>query len=306
MRIKKIILGGAFILIGLPLLLVLVTVIWFQTADRTNGVLLSSDQRREYLLHVPASYDSLSPVPLVISLHGAAGWPAQQMSLSGWNRLAEEHGFIVVYPSGTGLPRIWHVDRGPGLERDVRFITELIDTLTATYGIDPARVYVNGLSNGGGMAFVLSCAIPDRIAAVGTVAAAQSLPWDWCRDRRPVPLISFHGTTDPIVPYAGGRSSLSPDTFPNVRSWTASWARRNGCDEVPVESAVAADVAKLEYPSCADDAAVVLYTVEGGGHSWPGGKPLPEWLVGTTTQHIDATERMWAFFRGIDRGGPRP
>ncbi len=306
MRIKKIVLGAALILIGLPVLLVPVAVVWFQIADRTNGVLLSSDQRREYLLHVPDSYDSVSPVPLVVSLHGAAGWPAQQMSLSGWNRAADEHGFIVVYPSATGLPRIWHVDRGPGLERDVRFIAQLIDTLAATYSIDPARIYVNGLSNGGGMAFVLSCRISARIAAVGTVAAAQSLPWDWCRDRRPVPLIGFHGTADPIVPYAGGTSSLSPDTFPNVLSWTASWARRNSCDEVPVESAVAADVARLEYRSCADDAAVVLYTVEGGGHSWPGGKPLPEWLVGSTTQSVDATALMWAFFREIDRGGILP
>ena len=70
-----------------------------------------------------------------------------------------------------------------------------------------------------------------------------------------------------------------------------------GPDTEPVESSVAADVTRLEYTRCADDAAVVLYTVNGGGHSWPGGGPLPEWLVGSTSRSIDATSLMWAFFR---------
>ena len=85
--------------------------------------------------------------------------------------------------------------REPGLARDVRFISELIDKLEAAYNIDPTRIYANGLSNGGGMAFVLSCTLSDRIAAVGMVGAAQTLPWSWCTDRRPVPMIavSWHG-----------------------------------------------------------------------------------------------------------------
>src|SRR3989441_5213315 len=75
-----------------------------------------------------------------------------------------------------------------GLMRDVRFISELIDTLRAAYNIDPTRIYANGLSIGGGMAFVLSCTLSDRVAAVGMVAAAQSLPSSWCTDHRPVPI----------------------------------------------------------------------------------------------------------------------
>jgi polyhydroxybutyrate depolymerase len=151
----------------------------------------------------------------------------------------------------------------------------LIDTLEATYNIDPTKIYANGISNGGGMAFVLSGALSDRIAAVGTVAAAQSLPWSWCTDHRPVPMIAFHGTADPMVPYQGGRSGdpFNPLTFPAVRDWTANWARRNRCGPNSIESVVASDVTRLEYSDCADDAAVVLYTVWGGGHSWPGGKP---------------------------------
>jgi polyhydroxybutyrate depolymerase len=189
------------------------------------------------------------------------------------------------------------VERGDGLQRDVRFISELIDKLESDYNIDPARIYANGLSNGGGMTFVLSCTLSDRIAAAGLVAAAQTLPWSWCTDRRPVPMIAFHGTADPIVPYNGGTSWNTPDSFPNVSMWAAKWARRNRCGPSPAESAVAPDVTRREYTHCADDASVVLYTIRGGGHSWPGGKPLPEWFVGPTSRSIDATSQMWAFFR---------
>jgi polyhydroxybutyrate depolymerase len=184
-----------------------------------------------------------------------------------------------------------------GLAKDVRFISDLIDTLKAAYNIDGARVYADGLSNGGGMAFVLSCTLSDRIAAVGMVASAQLLPFDWCTDQRAVPMIAFHGTADRTVPYHGGKSWVAPVAFPDMPTWAADWARRNQCRPNPVESLVAADVTRLEYSDCADDAAVVLYTIREGGHSWPGGGPLPEWLVGPTSRSIDATSQMWAFFR---------
>src|SRR2546422_8081741 len=126
------------------------------------------------------------------------------------------------------MPKIWHVDGGAGLMRDVRFISELIDTLEAAYNVDPTRIYADGASNGGGMAFVLSCTLSDRIAAVGMVAAAQSLPWSWCTDRRPVPMIAFHGTADPIAPYSGGRAPGPPGgLFSNVPTSTAHLARKN-------------------------------------------------------------------------------
>jgi polyhydroxybutyrate depolymerase len=173
----------------------------------------------------------------------------------------------------------------------------LLNRLEATYNIDPTRIYANGFSNGGRMAFVLSCSLSHRIAAVGTVAAAQDQPWSSCADTLPIPMISFHGTADPLVLYEGrGPSWLSPRPFPSVRDWTANWARRNRCGPHPIESVVAVDVTRREYTDCAGDAAVVLYTVLEGGHTWPGGKPMPKWLVGTTTRSIKATREMWAFF----------
>jgi polyhydroxybutyrate depolymerase len=298
MRVRNIVISVVLILVGFPLVLVLGFAALASMLNKTNGSLVSSGQKREYLLHVPPKYDRARPIPLVISMPGAALWPAAQMKMSQWNNVAAEQGVIVVYPSGTGFPRIFPME-GDALTADVRFISDLIDTLEAGYNIDRSRIYADGFSNGGGMAFALSCTLSDRIAAVGIVAGAQLLPWSWCTDSQPLPMIAFHGTADPIVPYEGGTTSKSPTrvAFPSVRKWAASWAARNRCGTEAVDSAVAAHVSRLEYMKCADDATVVLYTVGGGGHSWPGGRPIAEWWVGPTNHEVDATALMWAFFR---------
>ena len=301
-------LGAALALIGLPVVMVPIEAVAFYSANRDNGSFVSSGEKREYVLYVPSSYDRSRPTPLVISMHGAGLWGAAQRDISRWNELADRKGFIVVYPSGFGGNgvRIWRAEPGDDLKKDVRFISDLIDTLSVGYNIDSTRIYANGLSNGGGMSFALSCTLSNRIAAVGLVAAAQTLPWRWCLEReaggerreaeRPVPVISFHGTADPVVPYNGGASWISPRPFPNVPNWSANWARRNRCGSNPVETKTAPDVTRREYKGCADDASVVLYTIRGGGHTWPGGMQLPEWFVGRTPRTIDATSLMWAFF----------
>ena len=298
MKDRRVVLGAALALVGIPVAMVPIEAVSFYAANRDNGSFVSSREKREYLLYVPKSYDPTRPTPLVISMHGAGLWGAAQEETSQWNDLADEQRLIVVYPSGVGGKgvRVWRAEPGSGLVKDVRFISELIDTLKASYNIDSTRIYANGLSNGGGMAFVLSCTLSDRIAAVGMVAAAQTLSWKWCADNRAVPMIAFHGTADPEVPYDGGSSWITPRPFPSTPKWAANWARRNRCAAVPVESMVAADVTRRTYTNCADDASVVLYTVQGGGHTWPGGKPLPEWFVGRTTRSINATALMWEFF----------
>ncbi len=297
---RKIIVAVLVIVIGLPVALIVAAVAWFSIVDKTSGTIVSSGETRRYLLYVPKTYDPSKATPLVISMHAAALWPAAQMEVSRWNEVADENGFIVVYPAGTNLrgtsgsgPKIWRV-RG---QLDVTFISDLIDKLEAEYNIDPTRIYADGFSLGGGMSFVVSCRLSHRVAAVGAVAAAQTLPFDWCGDTGPVPMVAFHGTDD-MVPYQGGPSPdpFNPVMFPAVRDWTASWARRNRCSGDPVETRVTASVRRLAYTNCADNADVILYTVEGGGHTWPGGKPLPEWVVGHTTREISASRVMWEFY----------
>ena len=297
---RAIVIVGVLACVALPPLLVLVSAASSYSENRTTGTIrTSAGETREFILHVPASYDAGKPTPLVISIHGAINWPSFQMALSQWNRVADEHGFIVVYPAGDGGgPKVWHL-RGLETKRrqapDIVFIAELIDTLAARYNIDRARVYANGLSNGGGMTFALSCTLADKIAAFGPLASAVTEEIDWCESRAPV--IAFHGTADPLAPYEGGKVFIAPMAFPSIPQWIAGWAKRNGCAPGPVDSAVNADVAKREYVGCANGADALLYTVKGAGHQWFGGMQGPEWLLGPFSRSVDASRVMWEFFR---------
>jgi len=299
---KRIILGVLVIVIGLPVAFALAILAWGAPSDKTNGTIVSSGVKRRYLLHVPKTYDRSKPTPLVISIHPAATWPAFEMNISHWNDLADQNGFLVVYPAGSGAffdtftrgASVWPMGR-ESLPRDVRFISDLIDRLEADYRIDPNRIYADGMSNGGAMAFALSCRLSDRTAAIGVVSGAHEASWS-CGSSKPVATVAFHGTADKFAPYQGGASSIAPRTFVRIPDWTAQVARRNQCQGDPSDTPITPSVRRLSYTNCAENADVILYSIEGGGHTWPGGRPLPEWIAGHTTNEIDATSVMWAFF----------
>jgi polyhydroxybutyrate depolymerase len=266
---------------------------------RSNGEVLTGGQKRAYLLHVPKTIPSNRPMPLVICLHGFAEWPAHLMRLSHWNQLADEFGFLVVYPRGSGFPFRWRCGGWLGkqeeLSKDVVFISDLIDQLKKEYKIDEDRIYANGLSNGGGMAFMLAGQLSERIAAFGGVGGAYTLPWTEYRPNRPVPAIIFHGTADPIVPFhvkSSGRFSILPD----IPQWVQSLAEHHGCQTNPVALPRSGTVSGVRYPGSTNNAEVIFYSVAGGGHTWPGGKEMPAVIVGKTTPDVDATRLMWSFF----------
>jgi len=265
--------------------------------NRSDGQIITSEGPRKYLLHVPESYDAGTPTPLVISIHGFAEWPAHQMQISHWNELADEENFIVVYPRGTDFPLRWRTNGLGDSILDVQFISELLDDIEVNYNIDPSRIYTNGLSNGGGMSFQLACKLSDRIAAFGGVAGAYVIKWEDCNQQRPVPAIIFHGTADPIVPFDGGPSESFDVPFVNIPEWVKQLAERNSCDLSASEIPTQGEVDRLQYRNCANDSEVDFYIINGGGHSWPGGDPLPRWIVGKTTDDINATRLMWDFFQ---------
>ncbi len=252
---------------------------------------------RRYTLHVPPGYDGKTPLPLVVSLHGFIDSSVGQQLWTGWNAIADREGFLVVYPNGTGFPQRWNagnsvfITAGAVLVDDVAFFSDLFDTLDRSLCIDDARIFVNGLSNGGGMTNRLACAMADRIAAIGTVAGAYSPIPGGCNPSRPVPVIAFHGDADPVVNYNGSPAM----NFPPIQQWAADWAKRNGCQKGPNPLPDQGDVSGITYSDCSLDADVVLYTVHGGGHTWPGGVPIP--FVGKTTTAINASETMWQFFK---------
>lgn len=296
---KKTIIRMMLFLLGGIVVTIAIGIGIFLVENKTNGVIETSGIKRRYLLYVPPTYDPKVPSPLVISIHGYAEWPAHQMQISRWNQFADTYGFLVVYPSGTKLPKRWSAfgaDVKMDSMMDVIFINDLINKLEQDYNIDPARIYANGLSNGGGMSFVLSCKLADRIAAIGSVSGAYLLSWDKCDPVRPVPMIAFHGTADEVVPYEGGPSDAFDIPFPNVPEWMEIKADRNGCSQYLVEVPTNPEVQGVKYTDCEGNADVQFYTILDGGHTWPGGEPLPEWITGRTSQAVNATAMMWNFF----------
>jgi polyhydroxybutyrate depolymerase len=271
--------------------------------------LSSGGLERCYLLHVPPGHDLARPSPLVLSLHGFAGTPRNQEDMSRWNEVADAAGFVVVYPQGTSFPLRWNAS--PALDAaavdDPQFIRDVIAEVEGLVAIDPVQVYVNGMSNGGGMTARIACDMADTVAAVGIVAGAVLDAPGTCSPARPLPVIAFHGTADPIVSYEGGpfdppawtrliRMPSQHFELQAVRTWIRGWAEWNGCSLSPEAIAPIGDVSGIRFTGCRDSSEVVFYTIEGGGHTWPGGSPLPGWLVGVTNTDIDASAMMWQFF----------
>lgn len=275
---------------------------------QVNLTLESDGQQRSYVRYIPASYNPNVAASLVLNLHGFAGWASQQAEMSGWNAVADEGGFIVVYPQGTGRPLRWNTgapfSTDAEVSVDVAYIADLLDALEAELCIDPARIYVSGMSNGGGMSNTLVCQLSDRIAAMGSVAGAQNAYDQPCETTRPVPVIAFHGTDDTIVPYNGQINNNF--TFPPIMDWVDGWAERNGCEDTPATITgddeavypVGGAATAVQYLSCDDEAEVVFYTIDGGGHTWPGSPiELLPMMLGETNSDINASAIMWEFFR---------
>ncbi len=267
----------------------------------------SGGRDRCYYLFVPSEYDPDVPVPLVLSFHGFLSNPESHALITGWHELAEQEGFLAVYPQATQFPHRWNAgaDWGDQGIDDVQFTLDLIADLSSSAALDHSRIYVNGFSNGGGMTVALGCDAADQIAAMGTVAGAVVGIAD-CAPSRPVPLMAFHGTADPIVPYTGGdlpRHAIRkgatvigvPNYFVGAQEWVTGWAEGNGCQPAPEIMPPQGDVRGKIYTGCDENADVILYTIEDGGHTWPGGWPIP--AVGKTSTDIDATEEMWRFFQ---------
>ncbi|NDJ59478.1 MAG: poly(3-hydroxybutyrate) depolymerase [Chloroflexi bacterium] len=266
------------------------------TTGTSEHTLTAGGIDRSYRVYIPPGYASSQPTALVLALHGFAQGAELLQAEATWDAVADEHEIIVAYPQGTGFPVRWHSDGGFDEDGgdDVAFLRTLITTLIADYCIDPARVYINGFSNGGGMAHRMACEAADVVAAIGGVAGAYSTPTE-CTPSRPVPVIAFHGDADMVVDYTGADDQFD---LPAIPDWAAGWAARNDCDleaeSLPVQGAVSG----IRYTDCADDADVVLYTIAGGGHTWPGGPgEVPAFIVGATTQDIDASAAMWEFFQ---------
>jgi polyhydroxybutyrate depolymerase len=245
----------------------------------------SSGLARSFRVHIPPGYDSGTPTPLVLDFHGYDRSAADQEAYSGLVPVADRAGFILVSPDGAGDPQQWEVlDVYPeSTTADVQFTRAMVERLRAEYCIDRTATFATGMSNGAEMASQVGCLLPDIFAAVAPVAGA--VYQDGRCDGPAVAIIAFQGTDDENVPFATAPPAM------------AGWAAHNGCDtQGPTVETLTTHVSREAYRGCGGED-VVLYTIAGGGHTWPGSDAdFPRGGAGATTDEISASDLIWAFF----------
>jgi polyhydroxybutyrate depolymerase len=225
--------------------------------------------QRSYLVHVPPGLEQ--PAGLVLNLHGAGMTSASQAAMTNYNSVADQHGFVVVYPEGIDLS--WADGRGASVPDrqgvdDVGFLVALADRLTQDFGIDRGHVFATGLSAGAFMANRLACSRADVFSAVVSVAGTLGSAFP-CSPSQPVSVLNFHGTADNVVPFNGGpmlgRGGASDIVA--APALAQRWRDLNGCP-APVEDSPAPGVLRFTSAGCADGTEVSFVQIDGGGHNW--------------------------------------
>ena len=238
---------------------------------------------RFYLLSAPAAAAASPPRPLVVDFHGLAEGAGIAAVMGQYGALAHQDGFVAAFPNGTDGFTTWDVNTDAGTNPDLAFIDALLSDIESTRCIDLARVYATGLSYGAILTTYLMCQRADAFAAFAPVAGIQKVGQP-CPSTRRAPVITFHGTADPILFFNGGvgdlasifAGSTTPTTVPpatlsgaGTPAHVAEWAKRNGCGTTPTDTKVTESVIHRVY-DCPTNADVEFYIVQGGGHSWPG------------------------------------
>lgn len=267
----------------------------------------AAGHRRVVIVHVPAHYTGSTPVALVLNLHGSESNARQQEVFSGMDATSDLDGFIVAYPQALipdgggydwnipGVPLVGGEYPPAGAADDVTFLTGLVRDLAARYCIDLHRVYATGVSGGGRMASQLACDASGTFAAVAPVAGLR-FPSP-CPAGRPVPVIAFHGTADPVDPYNGHGQAYWTYSVPEA---ARLWAAHDGCQAASPRTVSGRGYSLTSYSGCHADTAVELYSLDGEGHEWPGGPKIPAIItavLGPQSNAVDANSTMWAFFQ---------
>lgn len=291
---------------------------------------------RNYLLHLPPSYDGNGEIPVVLALHGGGGngegtkrltcLDGRRHSGTCITDLADDEGFAVVFPNGIGSKvfpdhRSWNAGGGKDGWRctggraceenldDVAYIDAVLEELDRALYVDDKRIYSTGMSNGGAMSHRLACERSEvfaAIASVGGVNQAQTV--QGCEPSRAISVLQIHGDEDPCWPYEGGtfqclRGGDEKGDFISAPASLEGWVTRNGCaadthtDTTADPERDGTSESQQTWTACDDDAVVSMITVHGGGHTWPQGwSYLDEDTIGLTSQDFSANEAIWDFF----------
>lgn len=270
--------------------------------------LWSGGKWRSFLLHVPWSYDG-RPMPLVVAFHGFSGSGAAQESVTGFSGMAPWNRFIVAYPDALPHPEMrgasWLTPDGGLADGNAAFVGEMVGAIRAQYAVDARRIHATGMSQGGAMSYYCASAYPQVFAAIAPVVVSipTSIDLAGLLPDRPVPVLMMNGTLDHLIPYQGGIGVNGVD-FRATPALAASLAAHDGCSPVPSRYDLpnwhwfdGCTASVTHYRSGLQGSEVILYTITGGGHTWPGSRTwLPEFIFGNTCKDFDGSQVIWDFF----------
>jgi polyhydroxybutyrate depolymerase len=248
-----------------------------------------SGRQRVFIEHLPAGFAAGRKYPAVIAFPGRGESDAQLQNYSGLDAVDA----VVLYAQGVNgkdNKPTWEATPYIGSEaHDYEFTTGMIQWLTRSSCVDASRIGLTGKSDGAGFAASAACS-RDDVAAVATISGAFYQNYNRCRsDGRPVPMLDMHGTSDPVMPYAG----IPARGVYSIDAWLQLWTTRNHCTGPGSDKGIASDVVRTTWASCADGADVVNYRIIGGGHTWPGATAPSG--PGGTTRSVNAAQAIADF-----------
>ncbi len=290
----------------------------------TRHVIVDGIERR-YAIYIPKNIENMS-VPLIFELHGGGIYIEDMTGKSGhktpyklWMELAETEKFIVVYPEGlNGVydKPTWNDCREDCIVNsnadDVHFVKTLISIISSQYSIDNQRIYVSGTSNGGFMALRLAVCLSDKISAVSAIVSSMPTVSECNNPDNPISILFMNGTDDNNMPYDGGYVSNPPNpdhgSTLSTDSSVAFWVNFNQTETIP-EHYIYPDldiydggiVERFFYKNGTQGTEVVLYKINGGGHSAPSVREqyssLFEQYFNKQNHDIEMTTEVWNFFK---------
>ena len=261
---------------------------------------------REFYIYIPSSYleDDDKEYPLLFSLHGYTSLAFWNLSYTGFQSIADEEKFIVVYPQGLTLNSTgethWNVGGWTigSQSNDIDFISDVIDWTNKNYKIDLSRIYSVGMSNGGFMSYRLACNLSNRIAAIGSVTGSMTPETlESCKPNHPTPVIQIHGKLDFTVPYSGNSYMLPIDDVIEF------WRDYNNCEKSPINNEILDNDGDnfgglvSRYENCLNDVSFELYLLDKMGHEWP------SYYREDGPSDIDSASILWDFLSKYDING---
>ena len=249
--------------------------------------------KREYYIYAPASLKQGAKHPAIIAFHGFQADANGMRWLTGADKFADQHGFIVIYPNA--ISKSWNAGKGFGSANkktdDLSFVSALTDIIVARHSVDKKRIYAMGFSNGAQVVALMVCRMSQKLAAAAMVAHTLNEPN--CNPKHKMPMMLIHGAKDPSVPYGGGGKNQLASHKSTVDFFRKVNEIRSGGKTVFERKTIKC----TSYKDSGKPEEVRACGAWDAGHSWPGGKELMVDKLGKVNKELMASDAIMKFFK---------